>query len=1001
LRASGRSRLVARWAALALLAAAAPAAGQEFKILLHERVPAFAPAPSASSPAPAASASSVAPGSAGKPQPRAAGASSWSFVAYGRQFDVELEPNEGLLQTLDPDHRTRLADVELYAGRLTGRPDSWVRLARHRGIVSGVIWDGSTLYGVETESRIARHLVGPGAGEGDVAIYRWQDTAGTLRDEVVAPAGDEADVPSHAAALSDGERLAAMTSPLPTPVGPGARLDVAIVADETFVQREGASAEATLLSMANVVDGIYVMQIGIHLGVADLVLLDAPGPFTQTDAPALLAELENYKFSNPSFRASGLAHLFTGRDLDETEGSTGQLVGIANIGVVCSARFGAALTQATLGMFSSALVAAHEIGHNFGAPHDGEPGSACAHEPRRFLMAASVTGSREFSQCSIEQMAPEVASATCLTPLPATNVSIHVTQAPPAEVDQEDPFELTFEIRNDGPAAAQSIEVTIAFADLQGPSVIETAGDSTSRADCGQTQPAYCRFPRVGPGETARYRVSFVALSGGPKTIEFHVTALNDTNASDNSASVAFDVRPFVDLASEMSVEELVVYGDEEVRLSGVVRNVGLMGATSVVAELMVRFEYDIVDIDAGGADCVLVENGYFIRVQCRLGALAAGAERPISWTLRPDAQHVGYLEIVGAGLSVFSAEPEPQVTAENNAASTRLIRTDAKADLVAVIDGAQSFDLGAAVQMVARIGNQGPDDMRDASVVYAATNELGATIDSISSSIGQCTVTAAASAFECQVDRLGAGDEMLITFAGTAESVGAYRLSIAGSSGSGDPESGNNEAMHAFTVVDPAASAPAPPPPPPPPTSSGGGGGGGGGAAGIVTLLGLLGAAALRGRGSPLSGVAAVSPRGRAVLLLPGLLLAAALVPPFAGAQAPAGPAGSDTAEPDAARAGEEPPEPDAADALDPVVELPEGEGRTLVQTACLPCHDLGGIAAFKGYWNREQWAAMVATMIGHGAQLDSAEAEVVVDYLTAHFGVGPDHRQKRETAE
>src|SRR5690606_18538709 len=236
------------------------------------RVPAFAPA---------ASGSSVAPGSAGKPQPAGM---SWSFVAYGRQFDVELEPNGRLLNGLDPERRAKLSEVELYAGRLTGLQGSWVRLARHDGVVSGVIWDGATLYAVETESRVARYLVNPSGSSKDVAIYRWQDTTGTLRDEVVRPATDEAaasDVPP-----TDAERLAAMTSPLPTPVGIGAQLDVAIVADEAFVQREGAAAEATVLSMANVVDGIYVMQIGIHLNVTELVLLDAPGPFTQTDARA-------------------------------------------------------------------------------------------------------------------------------------------------------------------------------------------------------------------------------------------------------------------------------------------------------------------------------------------------------------------------------------------------------------------------------------------------------------------------------------------------------------------------------------------------------------------------------------------------------------------------------------------------------------------------------------------------------------------------------------------
>lgn len=76
--------------------------------------------------------------------------------------------------------------------------------------------------------------------------------------------------------------------------------------------------------------------------------------------------------------------------------------------------------------------------------------------------------------------------------------------------------------------------------------------------------------------------------------------------------------------------------------------------------------------------------------------------------------------------------------------------------------------------------------------------------------------------------------------------------------------------------------------------------------------------------------------------------------------------------------------------------IELPAGPGRALVLSACMPCHNLAGIAAFKGYWNREQWAAMVATMIGHGAKLDAAETEVVVAYLTAHFGVTEQQRQR-----
>jgi len=964
-RSCGRARVLALWAAAALAAAAGPAAAQGFGILHHETVPPFAAAARESSGAPA-----------GAAKPLAAAGPAWSFVAFGRQFDVELEPDDRLLLGLDPERRARLRDVELYSGRLAGSPGSWVRLTRHGGSVSGVIWDGTSLYGVETESRVAPYLVDPGTNAAGVAIFRWQDTIGALRDEMMQPGAADAapaiapspaaEPPSNAAQPSEAERLAALTSALPTPVGPGARLDVALVADEAFVEREGESAEAALLAMANVVDGIYVMQIGIQLSVADLVLVDAPGPFTQTDPRALLSELEAYKFSNESFRESGLAHLFTGRDLDEMEDSSGQLVGIANLGVVCSPRFGVALTQATFGAFSSALIAAHEIGHNFGAPHDGEPGSACEHEPPHFLMAASVTGARQFSQCSIEQMAPEVASAACLAPLSATNVSIRVTQEPPAEVDQEEPFELAFEIRNDGAAAAQSVEVTIAFDGLQGPAFVETAtGDSASLEECAQAQPAYCRLPRLAPGETARYRLRFWALSGGPKTIDLAVAALNDTDASDNAASVSFDVRSFVDLASAMGTDEAVVYPDEEIRLGGVVRNVGLVDASGVVAELSIRNEYDIVDVDAGGADCVLVEDGYMERVQCRLGALGSGAERPVSWTLRPRPEQVGSLGVVNAGLYVFSAAPESALAAANNTAWTRLVRTDAKADLVTRIEAAGSFGLGAPVQLVVRVGNVGPDDVRDAVVAYAPANQLGGTIESISSSVGECVVAAAASAvFECRASRLAAGDAMVITFTGTAETPGSYRLSVAASAASGDLDPANSSATHTFTVVDPAATVPDPPSNPPPSS------GGGGGAAGFAMVLGLLGAAAVR--------IRARIARTAARALVLGAC-AAALAPPPAAAQHDAD---------------------DDAEDPSPGIELPDGEGKKLVQRACLPCHDLGGLAAFKGYWNREQWAAMVATMIGHGAKLEAAETEVVVDYLAAHFGVGPDHQQ-RETAE
>ncbi|HEX6993424.1 MAG TPA: M12 family metallo-peptidase [Gammaproteobacteria bacterium] len=1001
MRPSARSRLVAQWAAIALLAASSGAAAQDVTILHHETVPPFAAT---------ATTAGAAPGASGKPQPAAV--PTWSFVAFGRQFDVELEPNDRLLLGLDPEHRARLEDVELYAGRLAGLPGSWVRIARHRGIVSGVIWDGTTLYAVETERRIARFAVNPSGEGNDVAIYRYADMLGGLRDEVIHTSGDaEVIRPSgDADAPSDAELLAAMTKPLPTPVGPGAQLDFAIVADDSFAAREGESAEATLLSILNIVDGIYVTQIGIHLGLVDLVLLDAPGPFTEADPPALLSQLAEYKSSNPTFRASGLAHLFTGRDLEEPEDSTGQLVGIANLGAICSARFGVGLTQATFPVLATASIAAHEIGHNFGAPHDAEEGSPCAPEPPRYLMAASVNGSRELSQCSIEEIAKEVATATCLTPLPPTDVTLQITEAPPAEVRLDQQVDVAFEIVNEGSATAQGLEVSIAYAGLGEPVFVEADGD-TLLAQCVGTSPAYCRLPRLEPGERARYRLRFAALESGPQTIDIAVAVLNDADTSDNGATFTVDVLPGVDVAAEMGTAEVVVYPDEAVRLSGIARNIGTVDASGVIAELSVPYQYDVDGVDAGGADCVLVETGFVTRIQCRIGALAAGAARPISWTATPKPQHADVLGSFDADLFVSGAERESAATSGNNRASTRLVRTDAKSDLAMIIEAATSLRRGDPVELVVRLENRGPDEARQTIVTPGAANSLSEMIDSVSSSVGECTVPLPGSGFECRAERLAAGESMIITFAGTAGSVGDYRLDVFGGSANGDPDFANNSASHAFSVVEQTTEGPMS-------SGSGAGGGGGGGAAGFGALLGLLVAAAVRHRRFAQLAVVLAVAVGAACAARIATAQGTQQTRAAQGAQQTGtahgtqrsataegtrhGSDGSPAREPSDRSAHREAESRPAA-----AVDLPDGDGKSLVQTACLVCHDLGGIAAFKGYWNREQWAAMVATMIEHGAELDPAEAEIVTDYLTAHFGIEQDRRveqeqrQQRGTAE
>jgi cytochrome c5 len=86
---------------------------------------------------------------------------------------------------------------------------------------------------------------------------------------------------------------------------------------------------------------------------------------------------------------------------------------------------------------------------------------------------------------------------------------------------------------------------------------------------------------------------------------------------------------------------------------------------------------------------------------------------------------------------------------------------------------------------------------------------------------------------------------------------------------------------------------------------------------------------------------------------------------------------------------AGAEPQSPAVGDAEQVAgAMLPAGEGRDILKAACISCHDLGGLQAYKGYYDAEKWRAMLVTMVGHGAQLNEDQLAVLTAYLDRHFG-------------
>jgi cytochrome c5 len=70
---------------------------------------------------------------------------------------------------------------------------------------------------------------------------------------------------------------------------------------------------------------------------------------------------------------------------------------------------------------------------------------------------------------------------------------------------------------------------------------------------------------------------------------------------------------------------------------------------------------------------------------------------------------------------------------------------------------------------------------------------------------------------------------------------------------------------------------------------------------------------------------------------------------------------------------------------------ELPEGDGKKILQASCTACHELTEITKFKGYYTRDDWRDIVKTMIAYGAVVKEGDVEVLVEYLTKNLGKKP----------
>ncbi len=335
------------------------------------------------------------------------------FDAYGRRFEL----------LIDETRIVRGSNLTRLSGRLNGLPGSWFRLLRDEDTLSGMIDDGTDTWLVEPWQRVSDLLIDTPTGDAPVnVIFRLADTlvpqgllsCATTNDAVT----DQATIDGQSAYKNLGAELQGSNASASANAAAG-KLRVGVVADESFVAQNLTESKNEILSIFNTVQGIYQNKIGVEIKIADIFLV-TPGlnPFSSTlVAKDLLKELGQWRSINQ--RNLGHTHLLTSKRL-LGEKSASDLSGISYVGQpgrsgVCDPTTGTSVSRNVRGL--TALIVAHELGHNLGAPHDGAAGEACASAPNSgFIMSARISPQTkmEFSSCSATQMDRVIAAASCM-----------------------------------------------------------------------------------------------------------------------------------------------------------------------------------------------------------------------------------------------------------------------------------------------------------------------------------------------------------------------------------------------------------------------------------------------------------------------------------------------------------------------------------------------------------------------------------------------------------
>lgn len=319
----------------------------------------------------------------------------------GHDYRLELEHNASLVTNetivIRDGRQMSYADAGLsfpLRGRIAGDPDSWVRVRLRGERIDGVFFSGQELYAIEPAPEDSELTI---IGKTSMAAFAGHDASTTAGPPSCGVSNRHAEGASYAAERHESADDCKM-------------IDIALVSDFSPAAKLGGAqqSEDEMVNRINISDGLYRNALNYAFSIKEVMSFPDEGDpqwnngnVGDNGGTTPLNEFGDWKQSS-EIAQRGLAHLFVAR----TEGG---VVGLAWIGSTCSGRNATGVSNYLGSGSSSTIVAAHEIGHNFGSQHDLLE--------LQYIMAPAVNkDATEFSSWSQSMMRSHVESVSCFVP---------------------------------------------------------------------------------------------------------------------------------------------------------------------------------------------------------------------------------------------------------------------------------------------------------------------------------------------------------------------------------------------------------------------------------------------------------------------------------------------------------------------------------------------------------------------------------------------------------